>query len=129
MTILDSSVWIAFFNRDDSQRNRARKLFPYLNTKEIIILDHIYAEIMNVLRQKSGNNQCIRFKKFLSIFGIQIVLTTRDVMSMANKYFFKFKKLSFTDCLILSSSKINDYNLITFDNALEKAAMSTLTKK
>lgn len=128
MIILDSSIWVAFFSQKDSQRQKAKEFFPGLKTQEIILLDHIYAEIMNVLRIRAGDEECIKFKRFLNIFRIRISLTALDVINMANIYFFQFKKLSFTDCIILASSKISNYEIATFDNSLQKASRLALKK-
>lgn len=122
MIIIDSSVWISFFNPSDSNYDRAKKIFEGLNSEHIVIFDYIYTESMTVFRNKVSDEVCIKFEQLLHCWDISVFFTDHVLVHLATEYFFQFKKLSFTDCLILASSKVNDYEIATFDTALQKAA-------
>ncbi len=128
MKIVDTSVWVSFFNPEDSNNNKARNIFLATKAEDIIVFDYIYTESMNVLRAKFTDDYCINFSGFLNYLGIPVSLGAPIVIRLANIYFFQFKKLSFTDCLILASAKINNYEIATFDDALQKAAAFILVK-
>lgn len=128
MIIIDTSLWVSFLNPADSNHDRAKQIFLSIKAKEIIVFDYIYTESMTVFRSKVADEYCIRFTQFLRDWQISIFFIDQIIVRLANIYFFQFKKLSFTDCLILASAKINNYELSTFDNALEKAATIAMTK-
>ena len=128
MIIIDSSVWISFFNPLDSNHDKAKKMFKGLNTEHIVIFDYIYTESMTVFRNKASDEFCIKFEQLLHYWDISVFFTDHSLVRLAAEYFFQFKKLSFTDCLILASAKVNNYEIATFDTALQKAAKSVLTR-
>jgi predicted nucleic acid-binding protein len=129
MIIIDSSVWVSLFNSKDSNHNKAKKIFLTTKAEDIIVSDHIYSESMTVFRNKVSETYCINFRDFLNYLDIQIFLTDSGTIRLANTYFFQFKKLSFTDCLILASAKINNYKIATFDRAMQKVAFDISLKK
>lgn len=128
MIIIDTSVWISFFNPLDSNHEKAKEIFSDLNTDGVLLFDYIYTESMTVFRNKVSDEYCTHFTQFFSDWEISISFTDRVVIRLATDYFFQFKKLSFTDCLLLASAKVNDYDIATFDHDLKKVAATVLFK-
>ncbi len=122
MILIDTSVWVSFLSLADSNHEKAEKIFEGLTTNEIIVFDYIYTESMTVFRNKVADDHCQYFRKLLNELEIDLYFTDHVVIRLATEYFFKFKKLSFTDCLILASAKVNDYEIATFDIDLQKVA-------
>ncbi|MBU1519582.1 PIN domain-containing protein [Patescibacteria group bacterium] len=119
MIILDSSVWIAFFNNTDSQHKKAQKIFQELNEK-IILPEYVIIEVCSVLLLKASVKITNNF--------IEIALNNTEVgILLADQMFFYntlngFKnilneKLSFIDSALLYLSK--SYKIITFDGNLD----------
>lgn len=121
MIIIDSSVWVALMNPKDISHEKAKEIIAKIHYSEVQIFDHVYGEILTVLRNKFSDSFCGKFVKFFRDTKKKISLTDEEIFSFANYIFFQFKKLSFIDCLILSSAKINKTKIITFDIALQKA--------
>ena len=126
--MIDSSIWVALLDKDDSCRDRAMIELENLENTEIEVYDHIYGEVLTVLRNKRSNYHCTGFCELLEILRVKIKLTSENIFTLANKFFFQFKKLSFTDCLLMASAKIHNAKLLTFDKNLKKAwtALSTI---
>lgn len=121
MIILDTAVWIALLNKKDSCHNRAKGIAKNINYSALQIFDHIYIETLTVLRNKTTDLACKKFIKFFQDAKQDIIITNKKFFVLANHFFFRFKKLSFTDCLILAAAKVDKSQLITFDKALQKA--------
>lgn len=121
MMIIDSAIWIAFLKKDDSCHELAKHVFQKLSLNEMLIYDHIYSEVMTVLRNRVSEEACMSFKNFFEDLDVPILLVNDIIFMLANLYFLLFKKLSFTDCIMLASSKIYQHELRTFDKNLQKA--------
>lgn len=126
MIILDTSVWVSYLSPTDSNHDRAEQLFLVTKAEDIVVFDYVYIESMTVFRNKVADEYCKYFTQFLLDWEISISFTDHVLIRLATSYFFQFKKLSFTDCLILASAKVNDYEIATFDTDLQKAAKLTL---
>lgn len=126
MIIIDTSIWISFFNPLDSNHDKAKNVFSGVKTEDVIVFDYIYTESMTVFRNKVSDACCRYFTQFLLDWDIPISFTDHVMIRLATKYFFQLKKLSFTDCLILASAKMNNYEIATFDTDLQKAAKKLL---
>ena len=122
MKILDSCIWVALMNKKDSCHERAISLVENLASKDIRLYDHIYAEVLNVLRNKYSDALCLRFIYFLEEIGINTNMITEKAFIEANQIFFKYKHLSFTDALLLATAKHDKAELVTFDKRLKAAS-------
>lgn len=121
MIMLDSSIWIAYMNKKDSCHDKAFKILAGLNSEELEIYEHTYEETLNVLRNKTSSEQCQNFIRFLKDYNLEITIGDEHVLSIANTFFFEFSKLSFSDCLLMSASLLNNSQLISFDKEMLKA--------
>ena len=119
MVLLDSSVWIAYFNVNDRCHNAAIDILLELKNHSALS-EHAYEEVLNVLRIKFKNYGCANFVKFLDDHEVEIVMSDEHILSVANSFFFEHKKLSFSDSLILATAILNDLKLVTFDKEMEK---------
>jgi predicted nucleic acid-binding protein len=122
MKLIDSSVLIAFFRKNDSCHNQALDLF--FKFDRFLVLDYVLAETLTVLKQKSGqsvtaacndfiqNSDCFVWEKITSDYFLD---TVEFVTSTNNK-------LSFVDTLLLLKSKRENLEILTFDKELKKIA-------
>lgn len=120
MIILDSNIWIAFLNTQDSQHLKAVKVFNSLDSN-IFITEYLIIEIATILSVKVNKRLANQF--------LDQIIKTKGIYLLKSEIFFektlnlfqkvKNNKLSFIDIsLFYLSSK---YSIITFDSDLEKA--------
>lgn len=126
MITIDSSIWVALFDENDSCHEEAIKIIENLNSASINLIEHIYAEVLTVLRNKKLTNECQKFIDFLKAVKIKIKFLNKNSFTLANFLFFQFKKLSFTDCFLMSTAVLEKAQLMTFDKAIKKAWKSML---
>lgn len=119
--MIDTSVWVSLMRRADHNHDKAKQLVFNINPFELQVFDHVYFEILTVLRNKISDEACIKFINFIKDFKKHIIISSKKIITLANFLFFKYKKLSFTDCLLMASAKTNKAELITFDKELNKA--------
>lgn len=124
MILLDSDVWVAFFNTNDSQHARAQKLLAALATQraDVGVHEYVVLEVVTVLRRVAGPQQASAFVESIARLGGLRVLyssaeTVRDIC--AATYQQCHPKLSFTDLVLLSYAKT--HTIHTFDKALQRA--------
>ncbi len=121
MVIIDSSVWVAFFNKNDSQHDKAKKIFNGLKLK-VILPEYVFIEVSTILLMKAGKKIA---EKFIEIAqdnsDVEIYLSNGDLFLDTVRLFKNSaqKKLSFVDISLLFLSE--SYKIITFDKNLQKA--------
>lgn len=121
MIMLDTSIWVALLDQDDPCHEKAKNIAGETDTNKLKIYDHIYIETLTVLRNKISESACYRFMYFFKDINQGILLSDNENFSLANIYFFQFSKLSFTDCLLIASAKLNKTEIKTFDKELIQA--------
>lgn len=121
MTMLDTAIWIALMKNDDTNHQLAKEIVKEVHLQDLEIYDHIYMETLTVLRNKVSELACHQFANFFKELKINIVISNGKILALANILFFQFKKLSFTDCMIIASAKLARAQLFTFDKYLQKA--------
>ena len=125
MTILDSNVWIAFFNESDNQHKKAEKVFRKIGDS-IIITEYVILEVASVLTIRASKNIADKFIEFVvDNENIKILLSNENSFKRIVKNFLNYPKsnLSFVDISLLNLS--GKYDIITFDKNLEKAVKKT----
>lgn len=121
MIILDSNIWIALLNEEDSQHQRAANLLNRIEAS-ILIPEYVIIEVCTILLIKAG-------KKISSLF-LDTILDNRDIaIQLSNPVFFtavisEFKNnqqpnLSFVDISLLYLAQ--QHEVLTFDTNLQKA--------
>lgn len=118
MVLIDSSVWVAIMNEEDSQHLKAGDLMQQFFWDQVEVLDHMYAETLNVLRRKSSVDHCRKFVNFLRKRNIPFLLCNNNSLDFANQIFFAHPKLSFTDALLIATAKLYGHEILTFDENL-----------
>lgn len=118
--ILDSSVWISYLYKEDSQHKKALKLMRDM-TETVLVPEYVLLEVATILKNKKYYEHAQKF--------VTDVFNNRDIFMPANVYLLiptvelfveKIKnKLSFVDIALLVMSR--HHNVITFDKRLEKA--------
>ena len=119
MKIIDSNIWIAFFNESDSQNEKAIKLLENVKLP-VAITEYVVLETCSVLANKASKKIADKF--------LEEILDNQDVTLLLSdeNYFWevisRFKKtpekfFSFVDISLLCLSK--QYEIISFDKKLD----------
>lgn len=126
MTILDSNVWIAFFNKSDNQHKKAEKVFQE-TSDSMFITEYVILEVVSVLTVRANKNIANEFiKLIIDNEDVKILLSSEKPFKKTVRTFLDYPKnnLSFTDISLLSLS--GKYNIITFDKDLKKVIGSSV---
>ncbi len=126
MILLDTSLIIAYSNKADMQHKRAVHVFDDIDSGMYgtpAITDYIFDEVVTVMLARTKNFKTVVqtgekllastlfFKLDSEIFGL-----SWDIFKAQEKM-----RLSFTDCSILATCRVNRINTIaTFDKALNE---------
>ncbi|MBI2634137.1 PIN domain-containing protein [Candidatus Peregrinibacteria bacterium] len=121
MIMIDTSIWIALLDKTDNCHRQAISALNGIYYRDIGICDQIYGETLTVLRNKLHEQKCYEFYKFINDQGVNTMLSDRHVLMLSMHYFFLYRKLSFVDCLLMATAKLNNAELLTFDKSLKKA--------
>lgn len=119
MIILDSNVWIAYFDEDDFTHEQASELFKSVDKNELVVTEYILLEVSTVLKQKLGGEFARQFIK--KIFQEKFIFLSSDNFYKETILLFqslKDDKLSFVDVSLLYLAK--QYQIKTFDKHLQK---------
>ncbi len=120
MIILDSNVWVALLNKDDSQNLKAEKIIGTINEK-IIIPEYVVLETVSVLSIRVSKKAADNFLEFITENKEIVILnSSQELFDNAVDIYRKIvgNKLSFVDVYLLSLS--GSYQIITFDRELQK---------
>lgn len=117
--ILDSSVWIALFHKEDSQHEKAKKLLEG-NSTSVVVPEYVLLEVVTVLRNLKRHKEAERFmEEVLEDSGTFLPAGTL-AYEVARVLPREAKTLSFVDvALTLLSQK--KYEVLTFDSVLARA--------
>ena len=123
MKFFDSNFWIAYFDRNDSQHNKAVELFK----KESVfsVTEYCVLETASILSLKRGKQTAADFLAHIEDNAdVTVVLSSPVFFDETIKLFqeIKSQKLSFVDVSLLLLSESHD--IVTFDKALARAIES-----
>ena len=113
--IVDSSVWISYFDEDDSQHQKAEDLLEKLS-QPFLIPEYILLEVVTVLRQKNREVELEQFLDSATRDYVYLPAGNLGVMVASCYSDKKYSKLSFVDVALVILAK--KYKVITFDKAL-----------
>lgn len=121
MTIFDSCVWLAYLNHNDSQHQKAQKIFTSLSGP-ILLPEYVILEVYTVLLRRLNKKAADTFLRVTTDNQDTYVILSDetfflDIVSLCQKQ--NHKGLSFVDTALLVLSK--KYPVITFDRPLQKA--------
>ncbi|MBT9171078.1 MAG: 23S rRNA-specific endonuclease VapC20 [Actinobacteria bacterium] len=119
---IDSNVFIAELNKDDSLHNRAKAVLRNIEKQNLsaITSNFIINEAITVLSQRVNKATAIAFANFIydSDTAIEIITINKNIEMRAIDYLknLKSKNISFCDCATLAVLEMfNINNLATFD--------------
>ena len=121
MTILDSNIWIALLNEDDSQNARAQEVVGKIRGA-IILPEYAVIEIATIILQKVGKARLDRFLDQIDNTPDLYVLPSDPAFFYSVRRQLRLsgeRSLSFIDTALLLLSK--SYTVVTFDRDLAKA--------
>lgn len=125
--LVDSSVFIAFFNQSDIFHDTTVELFEKLsedkdkiNVVPVIVL----FEVMNVLHKRAGEFD--ERKVFQLLTSYETIDLTFD-MAQSFLSFFKEVDLRTSDAIVAAVAKLTGSTLITWDERLIKAAKNLIS--
>lgn len=119
MTIIDSSVWVAWFDKDDSQHAQAEKIFEQEHA--FAVPEYVVSEVCTVLSRKKGHAYA---EKFLTLMldnaDITILFSSKELFHETIESFRVVcrRRLSFVDSILTVLSR--SYAILTFDRVLQK---------
>jgi len=118
--ILDSSVWIGYFDEIDSNHKKAVKLVTAVTTDTVVLTEYLLLEVASVLKRKIGQRRTANI--------IEVMLQLENVKVLESVYFFQQtlqqfllwdeKYVSFVDMSLAVLSK--DFEVVTLDKKLAK---------
>lgn len=123
--ILDSNVWVAFFDKDDSSHSKAAQLVGSLRDR-IILPEYVLLEVTAVLSQKAGKSLADTFlQKVFANRDVQILYSSQRFLDEVVRLYLSRTngKLSFVDYALLYLS--HKTNVVTFDKDLKKELVKT----
>lgn len=129
---IDTSAWIALYDKNDKYHNHAKKIWTEIINKKIQMYTtfDILDETITLLRFRIGYKNSVDFGK--NIFTskiIHIIEINTELRTKAWEYYNKFsdKKLSFTDCTSFAAMSVfNITKTFTFDNHFKQVGFIVL---
>jgi predicted nucleic acid-binding protein len=114
--IIDTSVWISYFDEDDSNHKVARDTLDK-ESAQVRVPEYILLEVVTVLRLKKLNDVAEKFIRLATNPNVYLPAGTLglEIAKVYNDK--KFTKLSFVDTGLALLSK--EYRVITFDKDLK----------
>ncbi len=117
--VLDSNIWIGYFNEKDSLHKQSVKIVEALNA--VYVPEYVVLESVSILKMKSGPelaNICLGI--FTDSLNINVIPSS-SIFSKTTNLFktLNDKHLSFVDMSLLALSR--DYEVKTFDKKLASA--------
>ena len=125
MYLLDSNVWIALYNPNDSSHQRSKADFEKIASEHqrIVISDHVLSEVFTHILYRFGRQDALAFlDEVLNNPEILIhTLNSGDIREISEEIAHSKPKLSFTDEVLRFLSDRYGYWLLTYDKDLAKA--------
>lgn len=131
--VLDSSILVAFFNPNDSQTNRAVSLIKKFKKqdKKIVLHPLIAIETLSVLKLKVEKEALLVCQKILfnpEIFELKEINLDLLTNSFSFSLFNEVKTLSLIDAIIIDYCLTNNFELFTFDKAMNNEYQRLINK-
>ncbi|MBU4298483.1 PIN domain-containing protein [Patescibacteria group bacterium] len=120
MVILDSNIWIALLNIDDSNHSKARQLFREIKEK-IVLPEYIILETATLLSQKISKKSADDFiKNVIDNKDIEILPSSKEFLEKVIEFYLskRIEKLSFVDYSLLYL--VPKVRVITLDKVLKR---------
>lgn len=124
---MDTDAFVALVKEDDSNHNRAKRIFQKLQAEPVVFStsNYVFSETVTVLSQRVSHVAAVEFIKKMKSdenpFDIQRV--EEEVENRAIEIFIAqtSKNISYVDCVNIAVIKKNGYDAIfSFDKAYRK---------
>lgn len=129
---VDTSGWVALFNKKDQWHRHASKLWGQLIQDRALIFtsDYVFNETVSLVRRRVSFEDAVRCGDHLLASAIvrMIEVTTADLTAAWNLYKQAgTKELSFTDCTSVSVMQSHKIEVaLTFHHELQSAGVKIL---
>ena len=123
--VVDSNIFIALFNQDDTLHERAVALWQEFRDDQGVLLytsNFVLAEVLTVLRLRVSRTAAQSFGAI--VFGqtraLHVIYIDHDLMKQSYEIFstVPIKDFSFVDASLVALSKAFQAELVTFDKHL-----------
>lgn len=126
MNVVDSSVFISYFRKEEENHKKAVTLIEQL--EKIILMDFILLEVSTVLLMKESKEVARKAVDFLTNnHDIDFVrLTDEELMTTIHQFKSQKGNFSLVDISILVLKNSRKWNVYTFDKKLQKRLSAKL---
>ena len=131
MIIIDSNIYVAYFNKRDENNKRSKELVSQLLKGEYgnrFTISEVFSEVSAILFRQTGNKNIVE-KAWNTIYekektwGFKIIITKEMILkawTMFNKYTTKKVPLSFVDSLLIVTAQLNSIDsILSFDSEFD----------
>lgn len=129
--LIDSSVLIAYLNKDDSLHQEAKQLIRQLKKdREVIdILDTVYEEVLAVLRKRHSKLIAINAAgKIMASSAVRIICINKETLLKSSRMFIKHQgRYSYVDCSLAEwAEKHNIKTIIAIDRHFSELGLTVI---
>lgn len=116
IAFIDTSVFVAFFNKHDQYHKQALNLLVLQKTP-IFILDAVLHESLALLRKRVGKDVAIQAAQYLQdSYFCTLFISPKSMLIKALALFIEKRgKYSYTDCILFLEAKLRDGGVLSFD--------------
>lgn len=118
MIVADTSVWISFFKKDNTDLETLFK--SYLRKNRIFAVSAVFGELLQGVKSKKERRLIEFFWEYLPKLDEDNIFIKAGHLS--NQYKLYTKGIGFTDCYILAATLENSLELWTLDKKLGNTA-------
>ncbi len=118
MILVDSNVFIASENKDDTNHLRAKSVLELIQSDKfgsLILPDYVFDEILTHIAARRGKSRALEIGNWLLSSGLTLIYISEPIFKEAWGIFQKSSELSFTDCVIVAFAREKNAAIATFD--------------
>lgn len=115
--VVDSNVFIAFYNQADAQHEDAVSILQEIENETIIVYPYVIQEVATVLVYRFGITVARKFLNDITN-AHNVLLPPVEVIGDIEYFSSVNKKISFTDSSLVRIAKRMNAGLITFDKQM-----------
>lgn len=131
MIIIDTNIYIAYLNSRDQNHNSAKEIVKKILSGELgrrFTISEVFSEVSTLLFRQTKNKNIVEkaWKLFYDpkFAWASTIIVSKEIITEAwsifQKYVNKKVPLSFVDCLLISTAKINSIEFIaSFDSEFD----------
>ena len=131
MIIVDSNIFIAYFNKRDNNHIRSKELVKSMLKGEYgnrFTISEVFSEVSTILFRQTKNKSIVE-RAWNSIYDVEIswvlpIIVSKDIINNAWVIFKKYTSikvpLSFVDCLLISTAQTHSIDsIVSFDSEFD----------